>query len=87
MKKLLLILPLMALPACASTPDLPKTVKVPVPIPCEIEQVPQTELPQVTDDMNVFDAAKVRMAQLKLLIAENTRLRAANTSPCPAPDA
>lgn len=71
------------LAGCAHTRELPKEVLVPVPVPCEVEQVPETELPQVRPDMNVFEAAQVRMAQLKLLLAENTRLRAANTNPCP----
>lgn len=72
-------------PACATTQRLPEEVLIPVPVPCEVEQVPPIELPQVRPDMNVFEAAKVRMAQLKLLLAENTRLRAANTNPCPSP--
>jgi hypothetical protein len=80
-----LLTSLLALSACATTQRLPSEVLVPVPVPCEVEQVPATELPQVSPDMNIFDAAKVRMAQLKLLLAENTRLRAANNNPCPAP--
>lgn len=82
MRYLLLTSPLL-LAACATTPALPKEVLVPVPVPCEIEQVPQSELPAVTSDMNVFEAARTRMAELFLLRAENERLRAANSSPCP----
>lgn len=84
MRYLLLTSPLL-LAACATTPTLPKEVLVPVPVPCEIEQVPPTELPQVRPDMNIFEAAQVRMAELLLLRAENERLRAANSSPCPEP--
>lgn len=73
------------LAGCAHTQELPEEVLVPLPVPCEIEQVPETELPQVRPDMNVFEAAQVRMAQIKLLLAENTKLRAANTNPCPEP--
>lgn len=82
MRYLLLTSPLL-LAACATTPTLPKEVLVPVPVPCEIEQVPPADLPQVRPDMNVFEAAQTRMAQLSLLLAERERLRAANQSPCP----
>lgn len=73
------------LAGCVHTPDLPKEVLVPVPVPCEVEQVSETDLPKVRPDMNIFEVAQVRMAQLKLLTAENTRLRAANNNPCPTP--
>lgn len=71
------------LAGCATTETLPREVLVPVPVPCEIEQVPVSEMPTVSSNMNVFEAAQVRMAQLKLLLAERERLRAANTTPCP----
>ena len=74
---------ILALPACATTPQLPETVKVLVPVPCEIEQVPSTELPVAEDGANVARKAAVAAARIELLKAENTRLRAANDTPCP----
>lgn len=71
------------LAGCATTQRLPEEVLIPVPVPCEVEQVPPADLPQVRPDMNVFEAAQVRMAQLQLLLAERERLRAANNNPCP----
>lgn len=76
------LLPLL-LCACATTPDVPKVVKVPVPVACEIEQVEAAELPAATADMNVFELVQVALARLMLVEAENTRLRAANENPCP----
>lgn len=77
-------LPLLAT-ACATTPGLPKETLVPVPVPCEIEQVPKTELPDASPGADIFELAKVAAARIKLLMADNERLRAANTSPCPGP--
>lgn len=76
--------PVMTICGCASAPRLPVTVKVPVPVACEIEQVPASELPAATPDMNVFELARVAAARLKIQAAEILRLRAANASPCPA---
>lgn len=73
----------LSLSACATTPQLPKEVRIPIPVPCEIEQVPATELPVAEPDANVARKAAVAAARIELLKAENTRLRAANTSPCP----
>ena len=75
------IIPL-TLAACAGS-ALPKEVYIPVPIPCEIEQVPSTELPTASPDANVAGKAAVAAARIELLKAENERLRAANTNPCP----
>lgn len=83
-REIIIAITAMVLVSCTTTPKLPEVVKVPVPVPCEIEKVEPTELPKVRDDMNVFEAAQVRMAQLQLIIAENLRLRAANDTPCPA---
>jgi PBP1b-binding outer membrane lipoprotein LpoB len=84
-REIIIAITAMALVSCTTTPELPKVVKVPVPVPCEIEKVEPTELPKVRDDMNVFEAAQVRMAQINLIIAENIRLRAANNEPCGDP--
>lgn len=70
------------LPGCTTT-RMPEEVLVPVPVPCEIEQVPETELPQPTEDDGLFRLAQIALAQIGLLKAENERLRAANTNPCP----
>lgn len=68
--------------ACASTP-MPEKTYIPVPIPCEIEQVAKTELPTASPDANVAGKAAVAAARIELLKAENERLRAANNRPCP----
>lgn len=81
-REALIAIAAITLVSCTTTPKLPEVVKVPVPVPCEIEKVEPTELPKVRDDMNVFEAAQIRMAQINLIIAENIRLRAANDSPC-----
>lgn len=71
------------LAACSTTPQLPKEVRIPIPVPCEIEQVPSTTLPVASPDANVAEKALVAAARIELLKAENIRLRAANSSPCP----
>lgn len=71
-------------PACTGRTGPPQVVKVPVPVACEIEQVPPAELPKASPEAGIFDLAKTAIAKLKLLAAENERLRAANSSPCPA---
>lgn len=73
----------LALSGCAGNPRPPQVVKVPVPVACEIEQVPSLEKPAASSNMGIFDLAKVALARLKIIEAENTRLRAANTTPCP----
>lgn len=78
----LLVLATFILPACTSTATLPKEIRVPVPVPCEIEQVPATELPVPDSDESLYGLAKIALAQIGLLKAENERLRAANNSPC-----
>lgn len=64
---------------------IPVETKIPVPVACEIEQVEQTALPVAPENGTIFDRAKVAAARIKLLMAENEKLRAANTNPCPAP--
>lgn len=83
---LLSVLVVIALSGCAAPgPKVPTIVKVPVPVECNIEQVPVLEKPQATSNMGLFDLAKVALAQLRTVEAENERLRAANANPCPAP--
>jgi hypothetical protein len=74
----------LSLMACTTAQSLPKEVLVPLPVPCEVEQVEKTELPTASADADIFELAQVAAARVKLLLAENTRLRAANTNPCPA---
>jgi hypothetical protein len=80
------------LPGCASRDRLPppappaKEVLVPVPVACQIEQVPQAQQPQAQRGAGIFDLTKVIAAQRRILMAENERLRAANNNPCPAPE-
>ena len=64
-------------------PTVPRTIPVPIPVPCEIEQVPKTELPVAEEGANVARKAQVAAARIELLTAENERLRAANNQPCP----
>ena len=73
----------LTLMACNTTQSLPKEVLVPVPVPCEVEQVPLTELPVASPDANVFELAQVAAARVKLLLADRERLAAANANPCP----
>lgn len=73
----------LTLMACATPQRLPKETLVPVPVACEIEQVPAAQLPTASPDADVFELAKVAAARVKLLLADNERLRAANASPCP----
>lgn len=82
----LIFLAPLGLAACATPGQrLPEEVLVPVPVPCEVEQVEQTGLPVASPDADIFERAQVAAARIKLLLAENERLRAANTNPCPAP--
>jgi hypothetical protein len=74
---------ILMIPACQTATQLPKEVRVPVPVPCEIEQVPKTELPQVSPTDGLFRLAQIALAKIGLLEAENERLRAANNDPCP----
>lgn len=74
----------LGLMACTTTGTaMPEEVLVPVPVPCEIEQVEPTELPTAAPDADIWELAKVAAARLRLIEAENVRLRAANTTPCP----
>ena len=82
LRGLLFITPILALTACATARPVPQVVKVPVPVECKIEQVPAATLPTADASMGIFDLVKNALARLKLIEAENVRLRAANTSPC-----
>lgn len=83
MKRFSALLAALLLSACGATVTVPKEVYIPVPVPCEIEQVEQTELPTAPAGSNVAKKAATAMAQILLLKAENERLRAANNNPCP----
>ena len=60
-------------------------VEVPVPVACEIEQVPAGPRPsaQAQPDMGIYDLTKIALAERRILLGENERLRAANNTPCP----
>lgn len=76
----------LSLAACSTTPSVPEKVYIPIPVPCEVEQVPETELPVAEDEANVARKAAVAAARIQLLLAENLQLRAANNNPCPKPE-
>jgi hypothetical protein len=70
--------------SCASTkPRAAIEVKVPVPVACEIEQVPASKRITAPKGSGIFDLAKLTAADRRRLMAENERLRAANNNPCP----
>lgn len=71
-----------ALAACSTTAPMPKVVKVAIPVPCEIAQVPPAVRPKATPEMGLYDLVKVVLADLRILEAENAQLRAANTANC-----
>jgi len=83
------------LPACSTTNRLPPQappaveVKVPVPVPCEIEQVPGPSYPaaQARQGMSIYDLTRIALADRRVRMGENERLRAATNNPCPAPAA
>src|SRR5438045_863640 len=85
----------LALSGCQSRPKsqpnpLPpapvQQVKVAVPVPCKIEQVAQKARPstQARKGDDVFTLSKIALADRRVLMGENTELRAANNTPCPS---
>lgn len=83
--------PALALAACSHAPlvppQAPEAVKVlvPVPVPCEVEKV--TPSPLATADgvpPDLFEAVKRVLADRSILLADRTKLAAANSDPCPA---
>lgn len=68
-------------------PQAPLAVRVEVPIPvaCEIEQVPQGERPSAgaRSGMSIYDLTKIALAERRILLGEVDRLHAANNNPCP----
>lgn len=79
---------LCTLSACTSTPaPVPDAVKVmvPVPVACEIEQVPEGARPsrEARPGMDIWSLTKIATAERRILMGETTRLRAANNNPCP----
>jgi len=77
--------------ACANTeplpsaPPAPAVVKIPVPVACEIEKVPQPDYPKARADMGIYELTQVVLAERRVRMGETERLRAANENPCPAP--
>lgn len=88
----LLFLPAVLMASCGHKKDLgstpppadPVVVKVAVPVPCKVAEVPKSEDPAVRarkgDD--VFTLAKIAAASRRVLLGENGELRAANDKPC-----
>lgn len=92
MKRLTLFAAALVLSACATQkpltpPQAPPAVevKVPVPVPCQVEQIAPSGLPgavaPIPDD--IFEAVKLILADRATLKADRTRLVAANSNPCP----
>jgi hypothetical protein len=85
----------LALAACSTTPKPlvpdtpPQAVQVLVPIakPCKVEKVDPS--PLVTDKMgagdDLYEAVKRVLADRAILMADRTKLVAANSNPCPVP--
>lgn len=64
------------LAGCATTSH---TVEVPVPVPCEVPDVPKPALPidAVPLDADIFAKVRALIASVELLEGDNDRLRAA----------
>ncbi len=82
---------LFALTGCASKPLTPPQappaveVMIPVPVPCQVAQVPRSPLPSRSRAIpnDIFDAVKIVLADRAVLKADRERLIAANSNPCP----
>jgi len=78
---------LLLTPACATqtVPGAAVEVKVPIPVPCQIEQVPTPEYPVTTarEGMSIWELSKIVTSDRRVRMAENERLRAAINNPCP----
>jgi hypothetical protein len=75
-----------ALVGCTNTKEIagpPVVAKVAVPVACEIEQVPASQRLTAPKGSGIFDLTKTALSDRRRLMAENTRLRAANNNPCP----
>ena len=88
----LIFLSPVALMACSprtSPPVLPAPprelveVKVAVPVPCEIESVPQPSYPalQARKGDDIFTLSKIAAADRRIRMGETEQLRTANVSP------
>lgn len=68
-------------------PQAPPAMRVDVPIPvaCRIEQVAVPAYPaaQARPGMSIYELSKIALADRRVRMAENERLRAANNNPCP----
>lgn len=66
-------------------PAPPVVAKVAIPVPCEIEQIPQPDYPANTARLgdDIFTLAKIIAADRRVRMGETEELRAANESPCP----
>lgn len=67
-------------------PQAPPAVEVliPVPVPCEVAQVAPSELPTASGvPHDIYEAVKRVLADRAVLMADRTKMRAANTDPCP----
>ena len=91
MKKLIIVAMALALASCGkqievipAPPGKIVTVEVPIPVPCEIEQIAQPDYPaqRARNGNNIFDLAKIIAADRKVKQGEIAELRAANESPC-----
>jgi len=92
MKRILLAAAVsLPLAACTSKPLTPPQaqsaveVRVPVPVPCQVTQVPSSRLPTASLSIggDIYTAVKLILADRSVLKADRARLSAANSDPCP----
>lgn len=81
---------LSSLAACSTGPKLPvptppaHPVYIPVPVPCEIEQIEPSPLPSDKGfAADIYEAVKVLLADREVLLGDRKKLIAANRTPCP----
>jgi hypothetical protein len=76
---------------CSSKPLTPPQaapaveVLVPVAVPCKVAQVAPSRLPTsvAAIPVDIYEAAKLILADRAVLKADTTRMAAANSDPCP----
>lgn len=92
LRGLILWTPIVAIAACAPKAAIapapaPPAIKVlvPVPQPCEVQKVHPSRL--VTEELgagdDLYEAVKRVLADRETLMADRTKLVAANSDPCP----